>query len=123
MSDSPEDPFPLRPRRDSVFLSARIECRDHVAECRVRNLSVSGVCIDDPGHLPADGRVLVTMGALHHLEGRVCWVRGGRAGLAFDDTPIDIAAARRSRGTVAPVPRHRAGWLGEMHDPYRRNGD
>ncbi|KZE08495.1 MULTISPECIES: PilZ domain-containing protein [Sphingomonas] len=123
MSDSSTGPFPPRPRRDSVLLTARVELRDQVVECRVRNLSEAGACIDDPVQLPPDGRVLVTMGQLHHLEGRVRWTRDGRAGLLFDKGRIDIAAARRPRGTVAPVPQHLAGWLSHIYNPYRRAGD
>ncbi|KQM57159.1 MULTISPECIES: PilZ domain-containing protein [unclassified Sphingomonas] len=123
MSDSPADPFPSRPRRDSVFLKARVESSDLVVECRVRNLSESGACIDDPVHLPCDGRVLVTMGTLHHLEGRVRWAQDGRAGLLFDHAQVDVAAARRPRGAVPPAPRHLAGWLSNMHSPYRRGDD
>ena len=120
MSDSSTGPFPPRPRRDSVLLTARVESSDQIVECRVRNLSESGACIDDPVHLPRDGRVLVTMGTLHHLEGRVRWAKDGRAGLLFDKAQIDVAAARRPRGAVAPVPQHLAGWLSNMYSPYRR---
>ncbi len=120
MSDPPEGPFPPRPRRDSVFLKARVESSDIVVECRVRNVSESGACIDDPVHLPRDGRVLVTMGTLHHLEGRVRWSHDGRAGVLFDSAHIDVAAARRPRGAIEPVPQHLAGWLSQMHSPYRR---
>ncbi|MGT2513010.1 PilZ domain-containing protein [Sphingomonas panni] len=123
MIDSSDGSFPSRARRASVFLTARVEASDRVAECRVRNLSESGVCIDDPGNLTAGGRVLVTMGTLHHLEGSVRWVRDGRAGLVFENGHIDVAAARRPRGTVGPASQHLAGWLSQMHDPYRRHGD
>ncbi|MDJ0276107.1 PilZ domain-containing protein [Sphingomonas sp. 2R-10] len=123
MSDSSSDRFPPRPRRDSVILHARVEAVDRVAECRVRNLSESGACIDDPAGLPSDGRVLVTMGTLHHVEGRVRWAQDGRAGLHFAASHIDVAAARRPRGTVAPAPQNRAGWLANLHSPYRRGDD
>lgn len=123
MTDSSSDPFPPRPRRDSVILQARVEAVDRVIECRVRNLSESGACIDDPAGLPSDGRVLVTMGALHHVEGYVRWAHDGRAGLHFQSGKIDIAAARRSRGAVAATPQNRAGWLANIHSPYRRGDD
>lgn len=123
MIDSSDGPFPSRPRRASVFLTARVESSDRVAECRVRNLSESGVCIDDPMQLRPGERVLVTMGTLHHLEGCIRWARDGRAGLAFENGHIDVAAARRPRGAVAAVPQHLAGWLSQMHNPYRRGGD
>ncbi len=123
MSDSSSDPSCPRPRRDSVILNARIEAIDRVVECRVRNLSETGACIDDPAGLPPDGRVLVTIGALHHIEGQVRWTHAGRAGLHFTSGRIDIAAARRPRGAVTPVPQNRAGWLDNLYSPYRRGED
>jgi hypothetical protein len=120
MSDSPEGLFPPRPRRDSVFLTARVESSDGVVECRVRNLSEAGVCIDNMVGLASGARVLVTMGTLHHLEGWVRWAHDGRAGLVFEHGHIDVAAARRPRGTVEAVPQHVTGWLSQMHNPYRR---
>ena len=33
---------------------------------------------------------------------------------------IDIVAARRPRGTVSPASRTMAGWLDNIHNPYRR---
>ncbi len=105
-----------------MFLKARVESSTIVVECRVRNLSESGVCIDNPVDLSPGKRVLVTMGALHHLEGWVRWAHDGRAGLAFENGHIDVAEARRPRGTVEAVPQHLAGWLSQMHNPYQRRG-
>ncbi|WP_430636867.1 PilZ domain-containing protein [Sphingomonas hankookensis] len=94
-----------------------------MVEARVRNLSESGACIDDPAGLPPEGRVLVTMGTLHHIEGRVRWSHDGRAGLHFPSDRIDIAAARRPRGALAATPQNRAGWLANIQSPYRRGND
>lgn len=123
MADSPSDSFPGRARRDSVILNARIETADRVVECRVRNLSQTGACIDNAGNLNPGDRVLVTMGMVHHVEASVRWARDGRAGLHFEGALIDIGAARRPRGTVAAAPRTVAGWLDNLHSPYRRGDD
>ena len=123
MSEDTAPPPAERPRRDSVILNARIETNDGVVECRVRNLSETGACIDNKAALRPDDRVLVTMGTVHHVEATVRWAEGGRVGLYFEGAKIDIAAARRPRGTVAPASRNVAGWLENMHSPYRRGGD
>lgn len=122
MTDPSPQAFPPRPRRDSVILTARIEAVGGLTECRVRNLSLTGACIDNVGNLRVGDRVLVTIGLAHHLEGSVRWAQVGRAGLYFERTRIDIAAARRPRGTVAPASRNAAGWLDQMRNPYRRTG-
>ncbi|PXA97480.1 PilZ domain-containing protein [Nostoc sp. 3335mG] len=116
------DPAALsaRSRRDSVILNARIETVDRVFECRVRNLSQTGACIDNVGALRAGDRIAVTMGMVHHVEATVRWANGSRAGLHFEDIQIDLAAARRPRGVLAEKPRTVAGWLEHMHSPYRR---
>ena len=122
MSEDTATPSAERPRRDSVILTARIESSDAVVECRVRNLSATGACIDNNAGLRPDDRVLVTMGTVHHVEATVRWAGGSRAGLRFENARIDIAAARRPRGTVAPASRNVAGWLDNMYSPYRRGG-
>lgn len=109
-----------RSRRDSVILNARVETSDQVVECRVRNLSETGACIDNPVELVPGDRVLITMGTVHHVEATVRWAKGGRAGLHFEGVKIDIVAARRPRGTVSPASRTMAGWLDNIHNPYRR---
>ncbi|KQN71812.1 hypothetical protein ASE90_02270 [Sphingomonas sp. Leaf67] len=109
-----------RPRRHSVILNARIETHGQVVECRVRNLSETGTCIDNLADLAAGDRVLITMGTVHHVEATVRWVDNGRAGLHFEGVTVDIAAARRPRGTVVPASRTVAGWLDNIHSPYRR---
>lgn len=123
MSEATANPSAERPRRDSVILNARIETNDGVVECRVRNLSETGACVDDNGTLRPEDRVLVTMGMVHHVEATVRWTEGGRVGLQFEGAKIDIAAARRPRGTIAPASRNVAGWLDNMHSPYRRGGE
>ena len=109
-----------RSRRDSVILNARVETSDRVVECRVRNLSETGACIDNPAELAPGDRLLITMGMVHHVEATVRWASGGRAGLHFEGATVDIAAARRPRGTVVPASRNVAGWLDNMYSPYRR---
>jgi PilZ domain len=120
MSDSPPDSVPPRETRSSVFLRALVDIGEGAVECRVHNISMSGACIDNVGNLTPDRRVLVTMGMHHHLKARICWSSDGRAGLLIDGEEIDIAKARRPRGTVAEQSAQGAGWLADIDDPYRR---
>ena len=107
-----------RPPRASVILYAAVS-RGEAApvECRVRNLSTSGACIDDQASLEPGESVRVAMGTLRPLTAEVMWVARGFAGLQFDRA-IDIAAARQPRSRA--VAASGAGWLGGMSNPYRR---
>ncbi len=116
-------PFSRSPRepRSSVILRALVESVGAAAECRVRNLSAAGACVDNPGGLVPGRRVLVTMGTLHRIHGEVVWITERLAGLRFDGAVIDIESARRPRGTLSAAPTPiGAGWLAEADDPYRR---
>ena len=108
-----------RAPRNSVILYAAVamDGADPV-ECRVRNLSASGACIDDSAALRAGQRVVVEMGALRRLEADVMWVARGFAGLRFD-VAVDLAAARRPRNKGAVSAQ--AGWIGNLSHAYRRS--
>lgn len=105
-----------RPIRSSVILYAHVETDEVAAECRVRNLSTTGACIDNGAALRAGDRVRVTMGTLKQLAAEVVWAKPALAGLRFDRV-IDIADARRPRNHVAVTPT--AGWAARIADPYR----
>ncbi|MEH3047065.1 PilZ domain-containing protein [Sphingomonas adhaesiva] len=125
---------PVREPRSSVILYACIEKGPEPAECRVRNLSASGACLDNNAGLVQGDIVTVTMGALRPLSAEVMWANPRLAGLHFDKL-IDLAAARRPRAragapavaapAAVPVPRPgttpSAGWIQHIHDPYRRS--
>lgn len=124
MSDAP-----AREPRNSVILYARVEKGPQPTECRVRNLSSTGACLDNSPGLVAGDVVRVTMGALPPLSAEVMWADPRLAGLHFS-RPIDLAVARkpRARGVAAApsaisTPRPvtpTAGWIGNLNDPYRR---
>ncbi|WP_230770244.1 PilZ domain-containing protein [Sphingomonas sp. Leaf4] len=116
----PANDVPERERRSSVILRALVETSDAAIECRVRNLSASGACIDNEAELATGARVLVSMGTLHHLRGQVVWATERLAGLRFDKANIDIDSARKPRGTVAKTSPAGAGWLAQLDDPHRR---
>ncbi|NJR79019.1 PilZ domain-containing protein [Sphingomonas corticis] len=106
-----------RPGRASVILYADIHTgRGPETSCRVRNLSVTGACIDNVADLHVGERVRVTMGVLAPVAAQVIWSKPHLAGLRFDGE-VDLAAARTPRRAGHAVS---AGWIGGLDDPYRR---
>ncbi|MEP9404096.1 PilZ domain-containing protein [Sphingomonas sp. VNH70] len=114
------DSVPARERRSSVILRALVETGTDAVECRVRNLSASGVCIDNDAALAPGARVLVSMGLHHRMRGEVMWTDDRFAGVRIDGGRIDIDSARRPRGTIATLSPTVAGWLAQIDDPYHR---
>jgi hypothetical protein len=108
---------PARPPRASVILYALIGRGGHAVECRVRNLSTTGACVDNAADLAAGDAVSVVMGTLRPLSAEVVWVERGFAGLRFDRS-VDIAMARQPRAKL--VAATQSGWLGTMTHAYRR---
>lgn len=98
MSDSP----PREPRA-SVILYARIDHAGRSVEVRVRNLSATGACIENPGELNQGDQVAVTMGTLLELPAEVMWTSTTLAGFA-----LRRGRDRSGGGAQAPRPwRHR----------------
>lgn len=115
---------PIREPRASVILYARIVMGERAAEVRVRNLSATGACIDNPGELTKGGKVDVTMGTLTDLAAEVMWTSRTLAGLHFTSGAIDLAEARKPRDREkAAGPTAKVGWMNNIHDAYRRRGD
>ena len=115
MSDSP----PREPR-SSVILYARVDHRERAVEARVRNLSITGACIDNPGELTKGDEVAVTMGSLQELPAEVMWTSATLAGLHFTKGAIDLAEARKPRDRGATAAKASAGWINNIHHAYRR---
>lgn len=113
---------PPREPRSSVILYARVETTaDGVAEARVRNLSVTGACIDNPGGLAKGQMVRVAMGTLHDLLAEVMWIAPTFAGLHFTNGAIDLAEARKPRARdTATAQAPSAGWMNHIQHAYRR---
>lgn len=139
MSDeTPSDAEPVREHaervpRASVLLSATVEQFGDAAISthRVRDLSTGGMRIDQAHLLRQGATVLVTVGALEAVGATVVWLADGWAGLKFA-TLIDPDAAR-ARAVITPKADQKqrplrpaataplkAGWAGDMRNPYRR---
>ena len=132
---------PDRAPRSSVFLYARIEAEPEPLDCRVRNISEQGACIDNAADLSDGEHLRLSIGAVRHIEADGAWSKEERAGLHFTRS-IDVAAARlpRAKATTAPAatrltpPAQRqpepppagtaqeihAGWMEHIRNPYRR---
>lgn len=72
-------------RHVSVLLHAGIAHEGRDGLCRVRNLSSGGVMLESNLLLSVDDPVLLQVKSGHRISGRVRWVRGDTAGIAFDD--------------------------------------
>jgi len=129
MPPSEANPFD-RPHRQSVLLNAEIYRFGSAGSTRhrVRDLSSSGVRVDNAAGLRAGSTIAISVGMLEGFGATVVWVRDGCAGIAFAKS-IDPDRAR-ARAAVAPKATTRtlptpsealatAGCLGDLSDPYR----
>lgn len=117
MSEQPEK---LRDKRSSVILKALVRSRSAPdgVERRVRNLSVSGACIDHVGELSAGESVMLIMGEVSDAAADVAWATERLAGIRFEHE-VDLEAAKRHR---AAAPTLRSGWMADMNHAYRKAG-
>lgn len=72
-----------RARRSHVLMAASIEANGVLVAVKLRNLSTEGALVEGSG-LPAIDTVVLFRKKELKLAGRVAWVSGGRAGIAFD---------------------------------------
>ena len=90
-----------RSRRSNVLMAAAIETANGGTSVTLRNLSAEGALIEGEDVPPA-GEAIVFRKKDLVISGRIAWVNGRRAGIAFD--------ARLEPETVlrhVPQPRHR----------------
>jgi hypothetical protein len=90
-----------RSRRSPVLLAASIEVDGAAVAVKLRNLSEEGALIEGDS-LPAEGAETFFQRNELGLKGRVVWVHGKYAGVAFD-TPLNRDEALRQ----IPKPRPR----------------
>ena len=89
-------------RRSHVLMAASLETDGGVVAVKMRNLSTEGVLIE-ADRLPTVGSVILFRKKELALAGRIAWVTGRRAGIAFDQL-LDPEAVLRH----VPSPRARA---------------
>lgn len=106
---------PERAKRSGVIIRADVLADGKRAERRVRNLSLTGACLDHDGELTKGQRLKVAMGRLQDLDAEVMWAKDKLAGVRFDDE-IDLDAARAPRGAG----KAQAGWMTDINHAYRK---
>ncbi len=72
-----------RARRSHVLMAASIEAGGVTSSVTLRNLSSEGALVEGKNLPAVDSPVIFRKNELT-LAGRVAWVAGGRAGIAFD---------------------------------------
>ena len=85
---------PPREPRSSVILYALVDTGTQAVECRVRNLSVTGACVDNSAGLTQGDEVRVTMGTLEQLAARVMWAKATLAGKPMRGVMVGAGRAR-----------------------------
>ncbi len=87
--------------RDSMLLTATLRRASGIdVAIKVRNLSSGGLMAEVQAGLLREERVEVDLRGIGIVPGRVAWVAGGRAGVAFDHA-VDHKKARKPI-TAAP---------------------
>lgn len=92
-----------RARRSHVLMAASIEADGVAVAVKLRNLSPEGALVEG-GQLPAVDSLVIFRKKELNLAGRVAWVTGGRAGIAFD-AKLDPEAALRHVPRSKPLPK------------------
>ncbi len=90
-----------RARRSHVLMAASIEAGAVTLAVKLRNLSADGALVEG-GQLPAIGSTVVFRKNELNLPGRVAWVSGGRAGIAFDAKLDPDSVLRHIPATKTP---------------------
>lgn len=90
-----------RSRRSPVLLAATIEVAGRAVPVKLRNLSEEGALIEGD-RLPLDGATTFFERNELRLKGRVVWVHGRYAGVAFDE-PLKTEQVLRNVPKPKPV--------------------
>jgi hypothetical protein len=90
-----------RSRRSNVLMAATLESATGTAKVTLRNLSAEGALVEGD-RMPEPGAALVFRKKDLAVGGKVAWLSGRRAGIAFD-TPLEPETVLRH----IPAPKHR----------------
>lgn len=100
-----------RSRRSPVLLAAAVEVASAQVAVKLRNLSEEGALIEGET-LPLEGSKTVFERNELSLSGRVVWVQGRYAGIAFDE-PLNPEEVLRH----VPAPKPKAQLQGDFRRP------
>jgi hypothetical protein len=103
-----QDTLQPRENRSRVIIRAVVHgpCGKE-PERRVRDLSVTGACVEQSGNLMVGDDIRLDVGTLKGVAAKVVWVSECLAGIAFDE-PIDVAKARKPKPEVVTAA---SGWI------------
>ena len=91
---------------------------------RVRNMSASGMLIDNAVKLQPEQFVTISFGTVEAVPATVKWVDRGLAGLSFDESSshgAEVKQDKSSRTRVEATIEPKAGWISELRNPYRKS--
>jgi hypothetical protein len=91
-----------RSRRSNLLMAASLEHAGGVAPVTLRNLSADGALVEGEHGLAVDTPILFRRKELA-VSGRIAWIAGKRAGIAFD-MALDPETVRRH----VPAPKARS---------------
>ena len=93
--------------RDSLFLQAGLLIPGHTdrVTVRVRNLSAGGMLAESPVPVTDGAAIVVELGNVGRVSGRVVWAGEGKFGIAFDQQ-VNPQAVRRQVVQKSDLPPH-----------------
>jgi hypothetical protein len=111
-----QDTLQPRENRSRVIIRAVVHgpC-GREPERRIRDLSATGACVAQSGNLMAGDEVMLDIGPLKDVAGRVVWVTEYLAGIAFAE-PIDLAKTQKPKAEVVTAA---SGWVSGFVDPWK----
>lgn len=92
-----------RSKRSNVLMSASVESGGPAVAVKLRNLSSEGALVEAKG-LPDVGAVVLFRKNELALPGRIVWIEGAKAGIAFDSK---LPKEDVLRHVPTPRPRHK----------------
>ena len=103
-----QDTLQPRENRSRVIIRAVVHgpCGKDL-DRRVRDLSVTGACLEQSGNLMVGDDIQLDIGTLRGVPAKVVWVTECLAGIGFVE-PIDVAKARKPKADVVTAA---SGWL------------
>jgi hypothetical protein len=103
-----QDTLQPRENRSRVIIRAVVHgpCGKD-SDRRVRDLSVTGACLEQSGNLMVGDDIQLDIGMLKGVAAKVVWVTECLAGIGFAE-PIDVAKARKPKPDVVTAA---SGWL------------
>lgn len=123
--DQSDNPQNRKSRRSNVLMAASLELSGASLPVKLRNLSSDGALVEG-AKLPVEGAAVQFRKGELSLAGRIAWVKGGRAGVSFEQK---LQPEQVLRHVPAPRPRiqpefRRPGLKAQnLTDEERRFGD